>query len=281
VTSGDEVGALAQAFNRMTEDLRRAKENLLEWTWTLEGRVEERTRELGAMQARVARAEKLASLGQLAAGVAHEINNPLTSILLNAHLVLESRPPGDPAAEKVRLIAEETARCSRIVKGLLEFARQAPPERSPVDLNDLLERTAALLAGQAGESGIRIESRLDRSLPLLDLDPAQVQQVLWNLVLNACEAMPAGGTVTIESRRSADGLAAEVVVLDTGVGIPPENLGRVFDPFFTTKKAGTGLGLAVSYGLVEQHGGSIEVQSEAGRGSTFTIKWPLTDGGSR
>jgi two-component system NtrC family sensor kinase len=233
------------------------------------------------MQARVARAEKLASLGQLAAGVAHEINNPLTSILLNAHLVLESRPPGDPAAEKVRLIAEETARCSRIVKGLLEFARQAPPERSPVDLNDLLERTAALLAGQAGESGIRIESRLDRSLPLLDLDPAQVQQVLWNLVLNACEAMPAGGTVTIESRRSADGLAAEVVVLDTGVGIPPENLGRVFDPFFTTKKAGTGLGLAVSYGLVEQHGGSIEVQSEAGRGSTFTIKWPLTDGGSR
>lgn len=277
VDSGDEIGELGNAFNRMTAELRRAKEHLLQWTWTLESRVADRTRELRNIQESMARSEKMASLGQLSSGIAHEINNPLTAILLNAHLLLEKAGPDDPAAAGLRLIAEETQRCAQIVRGLLEYSRQAIPRKSLVDVNDLLERTIALLSGQAWARNVRIVPALDRVLPRLLLDGAKVQQVFWNLILNACEAMPKGGEIGISSRTSSDGRRVEIHFADNGPGIPEENLDRIFDPFYTTKPSGTGLGLAVALGIVEQNGGTISVRSQAGRGAVFTIQWPYPD----
>ncbi len=277
VNSGDEIGALGTAFNRMTDELRKAKDNLLQWTWTLEGRVIERNRALREIQDSMARSEKMASLGQLSAGIAHEINNPLTAILLNAHLLLEKTSPDDPSAAALRLIAEETERCAEIVKGLLDYSRRTPPELTSVDLNALLERTVGLLSGQAWARKIRIEQDLDLALPPLPMDGTKIQQVFWNLILNACEAMPGGGRLTVSSRRSADGRTVEIVFADSGPGIPKEIIGRIFDPFFTTKPSGTGLGLAVAAGIVEQHGGSVSVRSEAGCGAVFTVQWPLPE----
>ena len=271
----DETGHLATSFNRMADNLDKAYDDLRQWGRTLEKRVEERTQELREAQDALIRSEKLASLGKMAAGVAHEVNNPLTSILINAHLVLERCPPDDPAHENLTLIADETLRCAQVVKGLLEFARQTPARTAPTDVNDLVERTAQLLDMQASVRNVKIVKELDRSLPLLDLDKAKLQQVFSNLMINAIEAMPKGGTLTLSSRRSEDGPYADFLFADTGIGIPPENMNRLFDPFFTTKTLGTGLGLAVSYGIIQQSGGTIKIHSEVGRGSVFIVRLPL------
>ena len=273
----DEIGLLAQSFNRMTEDLHAAREDLTQWGRTLERRVEDRTQQLRQTRDQLIRSEKLASLGQMAAGVAHEINNPLTSILLNTHLLLEHHGEAGEERESLTLIAEEAARCAKIVSGLLDFARQTPAQETPADVNDIIDRTVQLHEMQASVRNIRIEKQLDRSLPAVDLDKNKIQQVFSNLTMNAREAMPEGGTLTITSRLSRDGEFLEIAFSDTGVGIREENLPKLFDPFFTTKSFGTGLGLAVSYGIILQRGGTIEVQSEVGRGSVFTVRIPLVD----
>lgn len=273
----DEVGQLAQAFNRMTEDLRTAHQDLTEWGRTLERRVEERTRQLREAQDQLVQSEKLASLGKMAAGVAHEINNPLTSILINAHLLLEKCGDHDQAKENLNLIADETSRCAQIVGGLLDFSRQRPAKTVRADIDGIIERTIQLLEMQASVRNIRIERNLDGSLPPIPIDKNKIQQVFSNLAINACEAMPDGGTLAITSRLSRDGTHIEVVFSDKGVGISPENMSRLFDPFFTTKRFGTGLGLAVSYGIVRQRGGTIGVRSEVGRGSEFTVRIPLVE----
>ncbi len=275
----DEIGRLAGAFNRMTDELSRAGEDLTQWGRTLERRVEERTRQLRETQDQLVVSEKLASLGKIAAGVAHEINNPLTSILLNTHLLLE-RTGGDAGqAETLGLIADETTRCATIVRGLLEFARQTPSQAAPTDVNDVVDRTLLLLEKQASVRNIRIEKDLDRSLPMIEADRNKLQQVFSNLTINACEAMPAGGTLTVGSRLSRDGTHIEIRFADTGVGIAKENIPRLFDPFFTTKSFGTGLGLSVSYGIIRQRGGTILVRSEVGKGTVFTVRVPLVDPG--
>ncbi|MDH7511490.1 MAG: cache domain-containing protein [Clostridiales bacterium] len=273
----DEIGKLAQSFNQMTENLKAANENLVQWGKTLERRVEERTKELREMQDYLIQSEKLASLGKMAAGVAHEINNPLTSILINTHLMLEKLDKKEDFYENLSLIAEETSRCTQIVKGLLEFARQSPPQKAFTDINSLIERTTQLLENQASFQNIRIVKDLDRSLPPLKLDRSKIQQVFWNLMLNACEAMPRGGQLLISDKLSADGKYVEIRFIDNGVGIPKEHLHRLFDPFFTTKSSGAGLGLAVSYGIIEQHQGKIEVKSEPGQGTVFTLIFPVED----
>jgi two-component system NtrC family sensor kinase len=276
VESQDEIGRLARAFNRMIDELSLAHEDLTQWGRTLERRVEERTRELRDTQDQLVVSEKLASLGKMAAGVAHEINNPLTAILLNSHLLLE-RPGLDPGEEEsLRLIAEETTRCAGIVGGLLDFARQTPSRAVPSDINDIVDRTLQLLEMQASVRNIRIEKALDRTLPAIEIDKNKVQQVFSNLAINACEAMPTGGTLGVASLMSRDGTHIEVIFTDTGVGIPKENMPRLFDPFFTTKSFGTGLGLAVSYGIVRQRGGTILVRSVVGKGTVFTVRIPLT-----
>ncbi|MCX6564748.1 MAG: cache domain-containing protein [Candidatus Aminicenantes bacterium] len=277
IGSHDETGQLAAAFNRMTESLAQANENLAQWGRMLEKRVEERTRELRETQDALVQSQKLASLGKMAAGVAHEINNPLTSITINAHLLLEDRGPDDADRDALTLIAEETGRCAQIVKGLLEFARQTPSEASDADINDIVERTIQLLDKQASVRNVKIIKDLDKSLPLIVIDKNKIQQVVSNLVINACEAMPDGGTLTIVTSPSDDRRQIVLRVADTGVGIPKANMDLLFDPFFTTKSHGTGLGLAVSYGIVHQRGGTIDVESEVGKGSTFTVKLPLEE----
>jgi two-component system NtrC family sensor kinase len=271
----DEVGHLAQSFNRMADNLAKAYEDLTQWGRTLERRVDERTLELRETQDALVQSEKLASLGKMAAGVAHEVNNPLTSILINACLLLESRKPGDPEHESLSLIAEETSRCAQIVRGLLEFARQTPSQTAHADINEIVERTALLLEKQASVRNITILKDLDPALPAIDLDRSKMQQVFSNLIINAIEAMPSGGTLRIVSSLAGDGRSLEVRFADTGIGIPPENLHKIFDPFFTTKSFGTGLGLAVSYGIIQRQGGTIEVESEVGRGTVFKVKLPL------
>ncbi len=277
VESWDEIGQLARAFNRMTDELSLAHEDLTQWGQTLERRVEERTRELREAQDRLVVSEKLASLGKMAAGVAHEINNPLTTILINAHLLLER--PGRTAddAETLNLIADETTRCAAIVKGLLDFARQTPSQAAPTDINDVIDRTLLLLEMQASVRNIRFEKALDRALPPIEIDKNKIQQVFSNLAINACEAMPTGGTLVVASFMSRDGTHFEITFTDTGIGISKENIPKLFDPFFTTKSFGTGLGLAVSYGIIRQRGGTILVRSEVGKGTVFTVRIPLAD----
>jgi len=271
----DEIGQLAQSFNQMTTNLKEANEKLLNWGKTLEKRVEERTEELRGMQDFLVQSEKLASLGKMAAGIAHEVNNPLTSILINTHLMLEKLKENDEFYENLSMIADETSRCTHIVKGLLEFSRQEPPQKSFADLNEVLIRTVNLLENQVSYQNIKIVKKLDPNLPLIEFDTNKIKQVFWNLMLNASEAMPGGGTLTIASQFSQNKRYIEILFTDTGIGIPKENTGKLFDPFFTTKPSGTGFGLAVTYGIIEQHNGKIEVDSVPGEGSTFKVSMPV------
>ncbi len=273
----DEIGELAQSFNQMTENLKMANEKLIHWGKTLEEKVEERTKELREMQDYLIQSEKLASLGKISAGVAHEINNPLTSILINAHLMLEKTEKKHPFHEYLNLIADETSRCTNIVKGLLEFSRQDPPQKVYSDVNEIINRTLQLLENQASFQNIRIIKKLNENLPRTKLDENKINQVFWNLMINSSEAMPKDGTLTIVSQFSADENYIEIDFIDTGVGIPKEAINKLFDPFYTTKSNGIGLGLAISYGIIEQHQGKIEVKSEPGQGSVFTISLPVKD----
>ena len=226
------------------------------------------------MQNSLIQSEKLASLGKMGAGVAHEINNPLTSILINAHLLMEKEK--DPEVyESLDMIAQETTRCSNIVKGLLEFARQSLPEMDLVNINDLILHIVNILENQVTFQNIAIQKELEPDLPAVAVDTDKMKQLFWNLMINAAEAMPSGGSLTISSHLSEIGKQLEICFTDTGIGIPEENMPRLFDPFFTTKKTGTGLGLAVIYGIVQQHGGTITAESKIAQGSRFTVVLPL------
>jgi two-component system, NtrC family, sensor kinase len=224
-------------------------------------------------------AEKLAAIGKLAAGVAHEINNPLTGVLTNSSLLLADLPPGDARREDLQTIVDETLRCRRIVKGLLDFARQTPPQTETLALGDLVEKVLELVRHQPSFRAIQVSTALDPELPSVHADRDQLRQVILNLVLNAAEAMPEGGALTLTSRRGPAG-TVEIVVADTGPGIPEEVRDRIFEPFFTTKKAGTGLGLAIVYGIMEQHRGAIRVESAPGRGTMMTISLPAVERGA-
>lgn len=271
----DEVGQLAQSYNQMTEALKIANQKLIQWGKTLEKRVEERTKELQDMQDSMIQSEKMASLGKIAAGVAHEINNPLTSILINTHLMMEKTPEESAFQENLNMISEETSRCSDIVKGLLEFARQNPPLKSYVDINGIVKTVIGVLEKQVTLKNIQILKKLEEKLPPIEVDASKIKQVFWNLIINAAEAMPEGGMLTICSRLSRSEEFIEIEFLDTGVGISDEQKKKLFDPFFTTKGGGTGLGLAVSYGIIEQHQGKIEVRSQLSQGSSFTVSLPV------
>ena len=277
VNSRDEIGALAESFNQMTDHLREANEKLVEWGKTLEKKVEERTQELREIQAHLIQSEKLASIGKLAAGVAHEINNPLGGILIYSHLILEDTPKGSPHCENLKKIVRETTRCKEIVKGLLDFARPKEPQMVPTDIHELLDKCLALMESHALFQNIRIEKSYAPIGPRIIADGGQLQQVFMNIILNAAEAMNGNGTLTL--RTSLDPVRQEVAVeiADTGHGIKEEDKRRLFEPFFTTKEVGkgTGLGLAISYGIVKKHQGTIDVRSEIGQGAAFTVRLPL------
>jgi two-component system NtrC family sensor kinase len=276
VTSRDELGELSESVNRMTESLGRADRELKGWADSLEHKVAERSQEIMRMEEQLRRSEKLASLGTLAAGVAHEINNPLTGILLYAS-ILDSDKRLDPALlPDVEKVITETQRCAGIVKDLLEFSRESLPEKETIALDAVLDEVATFFHQQPDFKNIAITNNYDSNLPLVSVDPSQIRQVFMNLVINAGHAMPHGGNLEISTYRSVDGKNAFVEIKDNGIGISDENLARIFDPFFTTKADGTGLGLSISYGIIENNGGKIQVKSRVGEGSSFTVMLPAS-----
>ena len=221
--------------------------------------------------------EKMASLGKLAAGIAHEINNPLGGILIYSSLMMEDLSQDDPRRGDLVRIVQEAGRCKEIVKSLLEFARQSEPKMEPTDINRAINDGLFFLVNQALFHNIQIVKKLDSFLPFVQANAGQLKQVFMNIIVNAAEAMHGNGTLAITTSHAPDRKTVFVEFTDTGEGIPPENLTRIFDPFFTTKEVGkgTGLGLATSYGIVEDHGGKIGVKSQVGQGTTFTIELPI------
>ena len=231
---------------------------------------------------RLVQSEKQATVGRLAAGVAHEINNPLTAVLTFTHLLLRRGDLPSEARADLEMIARQTDRVRGIVKGLLDYSRQTRLEPAMIDLNHLLFETAALMENQALVKGVELTTDLADDLPMVVLDRGQMQAVLVNLIINALDAVRSGDRIVIKSGTAVNDLTGarevEVVVEDSGCGIPAENLEKLFDPFFTTKEVGrgTGLGLAVSAGIVARHGGNIKVRSLLGAGSSFIIRVPAS-----
>ena len=287
VRSADEFGQVAAAFNAMTVALRDSRRELTDWAHKLEDKVEERTRKLRAAEAGAAEREKLASVGLLAAGIAHELNNPLTGILTFSHMIRKKLPAGSQDAEDLDLVIGETKRCATIIRRLLDFARQRPPEKKFADLNRVIADTVRLVERPANLHDIGIALDLDPGLPRVWIDEDLVKQVVMNVLVNAQHAIAEKGSIAVRSRRvpqlgspepgAAPVPMVEVSIADTGCGIAEQDLKRIFDPFFTSKGVGkgTGLGLSVSHGIVVAHGGAIEVESTVGEGSTFHIFLPM------
>ncbi|HEX5137074.1 MAG TPA: ATP-binding protein [Planctomycetota bacterium] len=280
VMSSDEIGEMTESWNRMVDELARARAEREEWNRTLERRVAEKTRELERTHEQMMLVEKMASLGKLAAVVAHEINNPLAGIHTYAKLLRRKAGNGGPpwdadATRALELVEGESARCGEIVRNLLLFSRAPGARFAPEPLAPLVGRCALLLRHKAELSGIEIKVGVAPDLPPVTCDASQVQQLILALSMNAIEAMSRGGVLTIRAARK--GGAAILEVQDTGSGIPRDHLPHIFEPFFTTKEEGkgVGLGLAVVYGIVQGHGGTIDVAPVPGKGTTFTVELPL------
>jgi two-component system NtrC family sensor kinase len=233
-------------------------------------------------QDRLLLSERQASVGRLAAGVAHEINNPLTGVLTYTHMLLRRKDLNEEVRADLQTIVEATERVRKIVKGLLDFSRQTKPDREQVDVNRLISSTMALMENQALLKGVGMVFKPGHDLRMANMDRNQFQSVLLNILINALDATKPGDSITVSTSNSpvkneADQEGIEISIADTGCGIPPEHLNKLFDPFFTTKEVGhgTGLGLSVSLGIVQRHGGTIQATSEVGKGSTFNIWVPL------
>ena len=274
----DELTRVGGAFNAMADELQASRARLERWNEDLKTEVDQRTRELREAQARLVEAQKLAAVGQLGAGVAHEINNPLTGILGNAQLLLEVKDLPAAQKEPVEAIERMARRCREITRKLLRFSEQrAIPDLRDLELNRAVEDGLALVEGQVRQAGLTLETSLAVPSPVVRADAAQLAQVIFNLVGNArtaCLGRP-GARIRLATR--LDGDSAEVVVEDQGKGIAPEHLPRLFEPFFTTKDlwSNVGLGLSEAWRIVDEHGGAILVRSEAGQGSTFTVRLPV------
>ena len=280
--SRNEVGELAHAFNTMSSQLRQTRQEVDQWNQTLEARIKEKTGELNRVYEHMLVVEKMAAIGKLAAVVAHEINNPLAGILTYAKLLKKrfTRSGGTDGQEvlsSLEMIESESRRCGEIVKNLLTFGRATPMAYEPTDLNGVIDRCARLVRHKLDLAGIHLQLELAADLPLVRCDSAQTEQVILTLVMNAIDAMPSGGNLSLRTAESPGSQEVRIEVEDDGTGIPKEVLARVFEPFFTTKERGRGmgLGLAISRSIVERHGGRIEVQSEPGRGTKFVITLPI------
>ena len=284
IESHDELGELAVAFNGMSRQLLEARNEVTAWAGTLEHRVEQKSRELKRAHEQVVQSEKMASIGKMAAVVAHEINNPLSGILTYAKLIrrwLSQQPPDgrrDEMVNSLELIESESRRCGDIVKNLLTFARSTPMNLAWSDLNKVVEQCVRLVAHQLDLNSIQLQLDLGH-LPPVHCDAAQIEQLLLALTINAVEAMPRGGNLWIRTAVAPAGDTVHIEVRDDGVGIPPDLLPQIFEPFKSTKEGGNsaGLGLAVSRSIVERHRGRMDVASEVGRGTTFTIVLPIGD----
>ncbi|MBE0569528.1 MAG: HAMP domain-containing protein [Deltaproteobacteria bacterium] len=281
VATNDEMGHLASSFNQMTRDLQRAHAEIQEGMRNLEHKVEERTAELKATQSQLLHSEKLAAVGALAATVAHEINNPLTGVYTYIRLMERKIDQGQYGAEEIAkykgyldTMRREVERTTAIVQNLLDFTRPKEPVRKPMSLVKVMEESLALVSNKLSLSNIEVVKRLD-PLPEIQADPAHMKQVFLNLLINACEAMEDGGTLTIRSDHHPEANTVTMSVRDTGVGIEEKDLARIFDPFFSTKKKGTGLGLSVVNGIVTRHNGKVEIDSTPGKGTLFRVSLPV------
>jgi two-component system NtrC family sensor kinase len=259
--SPPEIAALGQSFNSMLQTIHERDLQLRRQT-----------------HEKLVRSDRLAMIGQLAAGVAHEINNPLGSILLFTRLLMQQVPPDGRVKENLDRIEKETKRCHGIVRNLLDFARQREPHIEEVDVNQLVDQTLSLFENQFLFHNVEIVRNYAPELPHIRGDQSQLQQVLMNIIINAADAMDGKGKITIETKDGEAGSGVDISISDTGCGISSENLERIFDPFFTTKGVGhgTGLGLSVSYGIIQKHKGDLSVISAPGVGSTFTISLPMS-----
>jgi two-component system NtrC family sensor kinase len=265
--SNSEIGVLQKTFQQMLASIQ-----------------ERDQRQKAESETKLLQSEKQASIGKLAGGVAHEINNPLTGIFTFTHMLLKRKDIPEEVRQDLETIAQETERVRKIVKGLLDFSRQTELDREPTDINRLVRFTMSLVENQALIKGVSLTFEPGEGLPTITLDRNQMQSVFLNIIINALDATDPGGSITITSgigvstsKPGQNGI--EILCTDTGCGISPENLNKLFDPFFTTKDVGqgTGLGLSVSYGIVERHGGTIWVQSKVGKGSTFKVWLPIEE----
>ncbi|MBM3125407.1 MAG: HAMP domain-containing protein [Chloroflexi bacterium] len=259
-TSGDELGKLAYRFNQMAEALRQRDERLKEFT-----------------KRKIMESERLAIIGQLAANVAHELNNPLQGIVTYSSLLLEKDVCDPPTRQNIEKITIQANRCREIIRGLLDFSRQKKPVKTLTNINDLLRRCVSLVENQAHFQNIEIVRNFDETLPMIVVDPSQIERVFLNLIINAADAMNGGGRLTLTTSFGLNEHSIEIDVKDTGHGISLENMEKIFNPFFTTKEIGhgVGLGLAISYGIVKEHNGEITVESECGKGAKFTVILPV------
>jgi len=259
VRTDDEMGYLARAFNNMVDGLVQRDRRLME-----------------QMEKQIHQSEKLASLGRLSSGIAHEINNPLTGVLTYSGVLLEELE-GTEYEGDLRVIQNETLRCRSIVREILDFARETRLEKVSANLNQIIGEVLGILEKHVAFHNVKMVRSLDPRLPDTWVDVNQIKSVINNLAVNAADAMPDGGTITFRTRLSADGRFMHFEVTDTGSGIREEDLAKVFDPFFTTKETGkgTGLGLSVTYGIVKRHHGSIRISSKVGQGTTVDIRLPL------
>lgn len=286
IETSEELGELSRSFNVMRVRLMQAMDELNQFAQGLETKVEQRTEQLKVAHRKLLHSDRLASLGQLSASVAHEINNPLSGIL-NLSMLMQRILKEDGIPQKripefrnyLAQIVSETSRVGKIVSDLLSFSRQSKLQRAPSDINSIIRMTISLVSHKLELSNVRIEMHLQEPLPPCRCDKSQIQQVVMNVVMNGAEATHAkgGGTVCVATRVLSEGDRVALEVKDNGEGISPENLGKIFDPFFTTKPEGkgVGLGLAVVYGIIQAHGGEVDVKSTVGEGTTFAVTLPV------
>jgi two-component system NtrC family sensor kinase len=262
ITSKDELGELSDSFNVMATALKQRDEQLKEFT-----------------RSKIMESERLALIGQLAASVAHELNNPLQGIVTYSHLLLEEIPADDSRKSSVQRIVTQANRCRDIIRGLLDFSRQRKPDKTVCDINSVMQECIKLVEHQALFHNIQIDRQLDHDLPMIVVDPSQMQQVFINMIINAAEAMDDGGNLRLNTRLGPREEFIEIEFADTGSGIHEEHINLLFDPFFTTKEVGhgTGLGLAISYGIVKEHKGTISVETEVDEGTSFLIRLPVNN----
>jgi len=261
ITTTDELGKLAYTFNKMALALRERDDKLKEFT-----------------RSKIMESERLALIGQLSANVAHELNNPLQGIVTYSHLLLEELPQDDPARDSLEKIVIQADRSRDIIRGLLDFSRQRKPDKTLCDVTSVLKDCVSLLEKQALFHNVQITTYLDEKLPLTVIDPSQIERVFINMIVNAADAMDGNGKLDLATRFDPVDNCIEVEFTDTGHGIATENLEKIFDPFFTTKDTGhgVGLGLAISFGIIKEHNGTISVESEVGKGTTFIVRLPVT-----
>jgi two-component system, NtrC family, sensor kinase len=282
VQSNDEIGDLAESFNSMSARLQLAQEEITAWAHTLEDRVDEKTRELKQAHQHMLQVEKMATIGKMAAVVAHEINNPLSGILTYSRVVkrwIQNNFLAAPRAEEMSgsldLIASESKRCGELVKNLLSFSRVTPINLEWCDLTQVIDRCVRLVQHKMDMGNVQLNLSLGEELPNVRCDPNQIEQVVLAMVINAIDAMPQGGNIWITTRQKS-ATTVELIIRDDGMGIPEEHMAHIFEPFYTTKESGgSGLGLAISQNIVERHGGSIAVHSVVGQGTTFTVLLPV------